>query len=148
MCELFPSPSSFITSLSGRVSTVVKHCVFGKAFADVTSTSLSVSLDFTSSLRAPGQKAAGIFNSAGLFTRARFAARPAIAKPTRASRRCAASRTASIRRLHAIDSLRNASVAAVGLRRLRSSLDPSQERRVHRDSSRRISAAPGIPVPE
>lgn len=46
--------------------------------------------------------------SVGLFARARFAARPAIAKPTRASRRCAASRPASIRRFHAIDSLRNA----------------------------------------
>jgi len=52
--------------------------------------------------------------------------RLAIAKLTRASRRCAASWIASIRRLHALDSPRNAPVVWT-CTRLHSSLDPSQE---------------------
>jgi len=52
--------------------------------------------------------------------------RLAIAKLTRASRRCAASWIASIRRLHALDSPRNAPMVWT-CTRLHSSLDPSQE---------------------
>jgi len=92
----------------------------------------------------PNRRGTGVTSSAEFFLSNR--ARLAIAKLTRASRQCMASRIASIHRLHALDNPRNAPVAAVDLREvtLQSRPLPRVRERSRFFLQRRISVAPGI----